>query len=121
MLQKMHVTDSIEVIEILPYTIDSKCISVFWLVTGACGTFNTHFNPLGVQAFQWKFYFFYIAWIAAQFAVVYIFFIETKGPSLERIALLFDGKDVHVSYSDPVGENIIADKLHVEVRHVESV
>jgi hypothetical protein len=90
-----------------------------------CGTFNTYVNPLGIKAFAWKFYFFYVVWIAIQFAIVYIFFPETKGPSLEQIALLFDGRNAHVSKSNPVAENILEAEgekgFRDELQHVESV
>lgn len=66
------------VVEILPYTIRAKGIALFWLFTGICGAFNTYVNPLGIQAFGWKFYFFYVAWIIVQFVVVYVFFIEVS-------------------------------------------
>ena len=67
-----------EVVEILPYAIRAKGIALFWLLTGVCGAFNTYVNPLGIQAFGWKFYFFYVGWIIVQFVVVYIFFIEVS-------------------------------------------
>ena len=51
-------------------------MALFWLFTGACGAFNTYVNPLGMDAFGWKFYFFYVAWIMVEFVVVYFFFIE---------------------------------------------
>ena len=35
-------------------------------------------------------------WIVVQFVIIWIFFIETKGPSLEGVALLFDRKDAKV-------------------------
>jgi len=95
------------VVEILPYSIRAKGMALFWLLTGACGAFNTYINPLGIDAFGWKFYFFYVGWIAVQFAVVWFFFIETKGPSLEQVALLFDGKDADVSKDNPVAEEYL--------------
>jgi hypothetical protein len=39
------------VVEILPYTMRAKGISLFWLVTGAAGAFNTYVNPIGLNAF----------------------------------------------------------------------
>ena len=84
------------VVEILPYTLRAKGIALFWLLTGAAGAFNTYINPLGLDRFAWKFYFFYVVWIVVQFVIVWIFFIETKGPSLEGVALLFDGQDAKV-------------------------
>ena len=59
------------VVEILPYSIRAKGIALFWLLTGATGAFNTYVNPLGIDAFAWKFYFFYVGWIIVQFVVVW--------------------------------------------------
>lgn len=97
-------------------------------------------NPIGLDAFAWKFYFFYVAWIAIQFAVVYLFFIEvynispsinaiyntdtlsqTKGPSLEQIAVLFDGKDAVVSQNNPVVEDYLSNEKNEKDLHVEHV
>jgi MFS family permease len=43
------------VVEILPYSIRAKGVSLFWLVTGLAGAFNTYVNPLSFKAFGWKF------------------------------------------------------------------
>ncbi|KAL1618276.1 hypothetical protein SLS56_010606 [Neofusicoccum ribis] len=107
------------VVEVLPYTLRAKGIALFWLLTGAAGAFNTYVNPLGLEAFDWKFYWFYIAWIAVEFVVVYIFFIETKGPSLEAVAMLFDGKDATVGEVNKVVEAVKETKGGVE--HVDVV
>lgn len=77
------------VIEVLPYSIRAKGIALFWFVTGAAGAFNTYVNPLGLDAFAWKFYFFYVAWIAVQFVVVYLFFIEVYNFHKIFLILLF--------------------------------
>jgi hypothetical protein len=39
------------VVEILPYSMRAKGISLFWLITGAAGAFNTYVNPIGFNAF----------------------------------------------------------------------
>ncbi|OJJ33256.1 hypothetical protein ASPWEDRAFT_53279 [Aspergillus wentii DTO 134E9] len=114
------------VVEILPYSIRAKGIALFWLITGATGAFNTYVNPLGIDAFSWKFYFFYVVWIIIEFVVVYFFFIETKGPSLEQVALLFDGKDATVGQVNPVAEDFLdnGEKLKEgkgETREIEVV
>jgi len=111
------------VVEILPYSIRTKGIALFWLLTGAAGAFNTYVNPLGIDAFAWKFYGFYVAWIAVEFLVVYLFFIETKGPSLEQIALLFDGEDAKVSMVNPVAADMIEGHHGKKegIQHVEYV
>lgn len=36
---------------------------------------------------------FYTLWDIAEFAFVWVFYVETKGPTLEEIARIFDGDD----------------------------
>lgn len=64
------------VVEILPYSMRAKGMSLFWLVTGATGAFNTYVNPIGLDAIDWKYYFVYVGWIIVEFVVVYLLFIE---------------------------------------------
>lgn len=72
-------------------------MALFWLFTGACGAFNTYVNPLGMDAFGWKFYFFYIAWILVELVVIYVFFIEVNNQApaflLIRGPMLTSGTD----------------------------
>jgi hypothetical protein len=47
-------------IEILPYTMRAKDVTLIWFVTRAAGAFNTYVNPIGLKAMHWKFYFLYV-------------------------------------------------------------
>ncbi|KAF5002533.1 hypothetical protein FGRMN_298 [Fusarium graminum] len=78
-------------VEILPYPIRAKGFSLLMFFGKASNFINTMVNPIGLQALGWKFYFVYVAWLAIELAVVWKFFVETKGPSLEAIAAIFDG------------------------------
>lgn len=111
------------VVEILPYSMRAKGIALFWLATGVSGTVNTYVNPLGIAAFGWKFYFFYVAWIAVEFIVVYWQCPETMGVSLEDVALLIDGKDATVSNTKPVVEALAREKAEdgITVVHEEQL
>ena len=91
------------VVEILPYSIRAKGISLFWLVTGLAGAFNTYVNPIGLKRFGYKFYYFYVVWIAVEFAVVWWQCPETKGTSLEDVALVVEGEGA-VGKGSPVTE-----------------
>jgi len=106
------------VVEILPYSMRAKGISLFWLITGAAGAFNTYVNPIGLNAFGWKFYFFYVAWIAVEFVVVYWQCPETMGTSLEDVALIIDGDKATVSKVNPVAE-ALAEKNETVVGEAE--
>ncbi|KAI5306314.1 hypothetical protein KEM56_001444 [Ascosphaera pollenicola] len=86
------------------------------------GAFNTYVNPIGLDAIDWKYYFVYVAWIIVEFVVVYFLFIETKGPSLEQIAVLFDGKDATVGGRNVASRKILDEDVkdkEVEVSQVE--
>ncbi|KAF5023282.1 hypothetical protein F66182_4663 [Fusarium sp. NRRL 66182] len=80
-------------VEILPYTIRAKGLTLCFVFTSLSGVFNQWVNPLGLEELQWRFYFFYIAILVIECLIIYFFFVETKGPTLEEIAVLFDGKD----------------------------
>lgn len=110
------------VVEILPYSMRAKGISLFWLITGLAGAFNTYVNPIGLKRFGWKFYFFYVAWIAVEFVVVYWQCPETMGTSLEDVALVIEGDKATVSKLNPVAEAVMEKKgAREEVRHVEII
>ena len=110
------------VVEILPYSMRAKGISLFWLITGLAGAFNTYVNPIGLKRFGWKFYFFYVAWIAVEFVVVYWQCPETMGTSLEDVALVIEGDKATVSKMNPVAEAVMEKEgAREEVRHVETI
>jgi len=54
-------------------------------------------NPIGLQNLAWKFYFVYIAILVIECLCIWFLFVETKGPTLEEIARLFDGAEANVS------------------------
>lgn len=42
---------------------------------------------------HWNFMLFYTAWDVLELVFVWFFYVETKGPTLEEIARIFDGDD----------------------------
>lgn len=42
---------------------------------------------------HWNFMLFYTAWDVVELLFVWLFYVETKGPTLEEIARIFDGED----------------------------
>lgn len=59
---------------------------------------NILVNPIGLEALGWKYYIVYVVWLCFECSVIWKLFVETKGPSLEAVAAMFDGdavKEVH--------------------------
>ena len=50
-----------------------------------------YINPIGLQNISWKYYIIQIIFIAILLVVIYFTFVETKGLTLEEIAVKFDG------------------------------
>ncbi|KAL2840060.1 general substrate transporter [Aspergillus pseudoustus] len=78
-------------VEILPYHLRAKGFSLSLTVTFAAGFFNQYVNPIAFDAIAWKFYFVYVACLAVDMGIIYFLFPETKGRTLEDIAVVFDG------------------------------
>lgn len=103
-------------VEILPYNIRAKGLTLCFVFTALSGIFNQYVNPIGLLNLEWKYYFVYIVVLVVECLVIYFFFVETRGPTLEEIALLFDGKDANVAV-EPVSEKsqVGSEDGHVEI------
>lgn len=42
----------------------------------------------------------YTIWIFVELCFVYFFYVETRGPTLEELAKIFDGDDAQVAHVD---------------------
>ena len=80
-------------IEIVPYNIRAKALTVFNFTISLALIFNQYVNPIALDALGWKYYVVYCCWILVEFVFCYLYVVETKGHSLEETAALFDGKD----------------------------
>lgn len=90
-------------IEILPYKIRAKGLTLCFCFTALSGVFNQYVNPIGLKNLSWKFYFVYIAVLVIQCIMIYFYFVETKGLPLEEIARVIDG--------DQAAAAVVADDL----------
>lgn len=104
------------IVEILPYSMRAKGISLFWLVTGLAGAFNTYVNPIGLDRYGWKFYWFYVGWIAVEFAVVWWQCPETMGTSLEDVRILIEGESARPAKVVEKDGETLGETQHVEQR-----
>jgi MFS family permease len=107
-------------VEIMPYKIRAKGLMImnFWVQVAL--VINQYVNPLGFTHLNpnWKLYTIYTVsadislcqrpamltlpqcWIAFELVFVYFLYVETKGPTLEEIAKIFDGENAEVGIVD---------------------
>lgn len=62
---------------------------------------------------------FYTLWDLCEFVFVYFVYVETKGPTLEEIAFIFDGDDAITHLSDEHVEKDIEMDVQQEQVHPE--
>jgi MFS family permease len=51
---------------------------------------NTYGISVGIEAIGWKLYVVYIVWICVEIVIIYFFFVETAGKTLEEMNEIFD-------------------------------
>lgn len=54
---------------------------------------NTYGISVGMEAIAWKLYIVYIAWIVIEMVIIYFFFVETAGKTLEELHEIFEAPD----------------------------
>jgi MFS family permease len=105
--------------EILPFNIRAKGLAINFALTASASVFNQYVNPIGLQHLAWKFYFVYIAILVIEVLCIWFLYVETKGPTLEEIARLFDGDDANVAGKDILVESGLRDRkssaVHAEL------
>jgi hypothetical protein len=69
-------------VEILPYKIRAKGLTICFIFTSLSGVFNQYVNPIGIQNLAWKFYFVYIAILVVECLCIYFLYVETRGPTV---------------------------------------
>ena len=76
--------------EILPYDLRTKGLAIFVCVQNLALAFNTYVNPIALSAIQWRYYGVYIATLSIMLVIIYFFFPEIKGLTIDEISLVFD-------------------------------
>ncbi|KAF2459633.1 general substrate transporter [Lineolata rhizophorae] len=90
-------------VEILPFSIRGKGMAVNFALTSASSVFNQYVNPVGLKELQWRYYFVYIAILVVECLCIWFLYVETRGPTLEELARLFDGEDANVAGKEETG------------------
>jgi hypothetical protein len=71
----------------------SRGLTVTWLSTICAIFFNTFVNPIALASISWKYYIVYILVPAVFGLTAFFYYPETKGYSLEQVAVIFDGEN----------------------------
>ncbi|KAI0466758.1 general substrate transporter [Xylaria cf. heliscus] len=80
-------------VELFPYAMRARGITVFQFFGKAAQFFGTNVNPVGldpVKGIGWKFLIVYSVWILIEGILVYFLWPETSGRTLEELAFLFE-------------------------------
>ena|SRR5690242_10640514 len=76
--------------EIWQYSLRSRGVTVGWVSAFAALFFNIFVNAIALDAIGWKYYFFFVAILTIMLITVYLAYPETRGHTLEQMAVIFD-------------------------------
>lgn len=77
--------------ELLPYSIRTKGLAVQIAVSEAALTVNQYVNPIALDSIGYWYFVFYLGMLLLGTAVIYLWFPETKGYTLEQLGRIFEG------------------------------
>ncbi|SPO03276.1 related to hexose transporter protein [Cephalotrichum gorgonifer] len=104
-------------LEILPFALRAKGMMIMNIAVQAILAIGNQTNLLAWNNLpnHWNFMLFYTLWDTVELVFVWFFYVETKGPTLEEIARIFDGDDAvaHIDL-DQVEKEIHAAAEHDE-------
>jgi MFS family permease len=108
------------ILEVLPYTLRAKGLTVFNLAQYCSGIFNGFVNPVALDAIGWKYYVVFVCALALWLAIIYFTFPETRGMTLEEVSEIFDGKvaleRTHDIKDEGLPETVHAQQVDMNVR-----
>ncbi|KAI5268137.1 general substrate transporter [Aureobasidium subglaciale] len=90
--------------EIWPYRLRSRGLTVTNITTVLAICFNTFVNPIALDSIAWKYYIVFVIVLIVYGLTVWFYYPETKGYSLEQMAVVFDGDDAEVPYPTETAE-----------------
>lgn len=118
--------------EIFPYSMRSKGVTLVLVVTNASLIISAFCNSIAMDNIGWRYYIVFCVILVFVVLNTYFFYPETKGYSLEEIAVLFDGEkpsDIETLLSrDNEGkvesdemDEVLSAKQKINIEHLESV
>lgn len=86
--------------EIMPYSLRSKGLAVELVSVYGCLVIASYCNPIGLDNLGWRYYIVFCCLLVGILTMCYFYFPETKGYTLEEIAVVFDGGAVDPAHAD---------------------
>lgn len=77
-------------VEVLDNRSRAKGSGLNFLFLNVAMVVNTYGISVGMEAIGWKLYLVYIGWICVELVVIYFFFVETAGKTLEEMSEIFE-------------------------------
>lgn len=109
-------------LEVLPFSLRAKGMMIMNITVQAMLALGNQTNKVAWDQLpeHWNFMLFYTIWDFLELLFVYFLYVETKGPTLEEVARIFDGDDAIV-YIDmnQVHKEIEADLDMDQAAHFE--
>ncbi|KAG6001719.1 hypothetical protein E4U54_001011 [Claviceps lovelessii] len=106
-------------LEVVTYQMRAKAWVFVLLTIQLAAIFGSYVNPVALEKFGWKLYVYYCVWVTCIFVVVYFFFVETAGPTLEELTYLFDGQEAKmrmIEASRRLGDPAVRDVQEVRLK-----
>ncbi|KAL6237959.1 hypothetical protein BDW75DRAFT_228308 [Aspergillus navahoensis] len=79
--------------EVVSNKMRAKAMGTFKLTAGAAGFLNTFVGPIALSNIGYWFYVFFVFWDTFEMVFMYLFFVETKGSTLEELDTFFEAKN----------------------------
>lgn len=83
--------------EIWTFSLRAKGVAISMMANYVALIFNQLINPIALEAIAWKYYIVFLVILMVILFTVYFCYPETKGYSLEEIAVIFDGERARVT------------------------
>jgi MFS family permease len=93
-------------VEIWPYQLRSRDLATMLMSTVTAVFFNIFVNPIALDSIQWRYYLVFVFILAGGSAIIYFVFPETRGHSLEEMALVFGDEETTGLVEGEIAEKI---------------
>ncbi|GAA5972899.1 hypothetical protein JCM11641_003993 [Rhodosporidiobolus odoratus] len=95
-------------VECLSYSMRAKGALVWGIANKLISIFNSYVNSIALGNIGWRYYIVYNVLLAAQLVAMYFLVVETKGFTLEEIAVMFDGTSAPTVDASPYEHGVHA-------------